>query len=125
MLSVNKLNLLILIIMLQIAHTLDLERNTSIRRGNKVRLCDGSGLAFVDRNIAERYEENHVYIGYEYPELFGTHQELKDIVCKVVQTNIRDYIRVHPVCNVAGILDIVIDVNGVLLRTNSTFVTRV
>ena len=89
--------------------------NDNIKIGDLVKIVDGSRLTI----------DSHVYnlkTIDSYPDLFNTKKRIESIIFKVVQTNVNTNVYIHHFARVVYMQDIVIEYNGVQLRTCSKFV---
>jgi len=90
--------------------------DTEIKKGDTVRLIDGSGLTHISI-------EQPFYIVRPYPEVTGEDKELEIIEAKVIETNITDYVT-EGVCNNCYLQDIIIKVGNAKFRTYSKSVAK-
>ena len=92
--------------------TVNLFRDEDIRKGDLVKIVDGSSLT------VNRLPNNSFFIKRSYPKLFGSVKNLEYLEAKVVQTGINDKF-----CSgVSSILypqDVVIEINGVRISLAS------
>lgn len=96
---------------------LEFHMNSLIEVGDHVKLTDGSGLTC-------ELSESDVFIVFAYPELTKSVVILKELVFKVVEAGVTNYVATS-VCKKAYIQDIVVEYNGCKFRTCSTFVKYV
>lgn len=88
--------------------------NTDIEKGDKVFLTDGSALSCIEDNDGE------YYIVMAYLSITGKEEQLKDILCEVIEVGVTDFI--CPGYLKAYMQDIVVQVGNAMFRTCSAFV---
>ena len=91
--------------------------NPNIKVGDKVRICDGSGLT------RELDDDNHYYIINSYSHITKTDKNLKEIIATVVAININDSISITH-AGFARLQDIIIQLGDAKFRTCSQFVIQ-
>lgn len=87
-----------------------------IKKGDKIYLIDGSSLT------AEESKKEH-YIVYSYPELTGSHLNLKEIEATVIQAGIQDSLCMG-VNDIIYLQDLIVKVGKGLFRIASGHVSR-
>lgn len=88
--------------------------NKEIKKGDTVRLIDGSGLSHIESTEA-------FYIIYAYYNETGLNQALKHIDAEVLEVGVCDYCVLGAAKNVY-LQDIVIKIGNAKFRTSSKFV---
>ena len=95
--------------------------NPNIKKGDIVRLIDGSGLS------CDKFNEE-IYIPLAYPQLTNSNEVLKDLDFEVIETKIKNRIskRYEIIfSSISYVLDIKIKYNNLILRTCSNFVKKI
>ena len=94
--------------------------NSEIKKGDIVKLIDGSGLSLKENELYSN-NKNH-YIVFEYPEL-GFELPLKEYHFIVVETNITNRVGGGSY-DYKYLQDIIVECNGIQFRTASDFVSK-
>lgn len=103
--------------------TLESHINTDIKKGDIVKIVDGSGLNLLDYN--HEYREERIYIINSYPDLTKSTKLLKDLEYEVIETNITDKVYKIGSLDIVNLLDCIIDFNGLKFRTMSKCLKKI
>lgn len=91
--------------------------NPEIKKGDKVRLIDGSGLT-----CAKEYKEQ-ICIVFPYEEITGSKLPLRELTFTVTRTGIKDLV-CSGVLGTVYLQDIELEYNGVKFYNCSKFVSK-
>lgn len=92
--------------------------NDSIKKGDKVRLTDGSGLKAIG-------SDKEFYIVHSYPELTGQDKPLKELTATVVATGLSGvYSKKNSCFDFVYELDIIVEIGDAQFFTCSQFVKK-